>query len=111
MLLRYCETPLGVPSSDRRLAAQRVQNRRIVTGVSLRVRMVDHIGAFKRGSHSCDGRVDMAENPEHPRGESQDGYSGVLTGRARSHLVGFRTCVEHIERAFDRLAGLDACAP
>ena len=50
----------------------------------------------------------MAENPEHPRGESQDGYSGVLTGRARGHLVGFRTCVEHFERAFDRLAGLGA---
>ena len=50
VLLRYGETALRVGLSNCRLAAQSMQNRRIVPCVSVRVRMVDRVGAFKRGS-------------------------------------------------------------
>ena len=69
--------------------------------------MLDRVGAFKRGSHSCDRLVDIAENPEHPRHEGQHGHSGVLAGCPSSHPVGLLTCAEHLDSAFERLAGLD----
>ena len=44
------------------LAAQSVKNGRIVTSVSLCVRMSDGIGTLKGGSHSRDRHVDVAED-------------------------------------------------
>src|SRR4029077_8341593 len=71
VLLRYGETALRVGLSNCRLAAQNTQNRRIIPGVSVRVRMVDRVGAFKRGCYFVDRPVDLSEDPKHPRHESQ----------------------------------------
>src|SRR5262245_54659974 len=107
MLLRHRMTPLRVTSCDRRFAAQRMQNRRIVPSEALRVSMMDHVRTFKCISHLCNGSVDIAENPEHPRHESHDGHASVLAGRPSSYLVGFPTCAEHLSGVFDCLAGFD----
>src|SRR6266516_4317581 len=111
VLLRYGETALRVGLSNCRLAAQSMQNRRIIPGVSVRVRMVDRLGALERGSHSCDRPVDIAENPKHPRHEGQHGHSGILSGCPSSHPVGFLTYTKYLNSAFDRLAGLDDASP
>jgi hypothetical protein len=69
--------------------------------------MVRRIGPFQRGSHSCDRPIDIAENPENPRHEGLHGHSSVLASCPSSHPVGVLTCAEHLDSAFDRLAGFD----
>src|SRR6516164_8658396 len=100
-------TTISVGLSDRWLTAQSVKNRSIVPDESLRVRIVDRVGTFKCVSHSCNGRVDIAEHPEHPRHEGQDGHASVLADRAGSYLLGFLTCSEQPGSAFDHLSGIN----
>jgi len=69
--------------------------------------MLNRVSTFKRGSHLRDRPVHMAENPEYPRPEGQHGHSSILAGCPSSHLVGVLTCVEYLDSAIDRLAGLD----
>src|SRR5450756_1186973 len=107
VLLRYGETALRVALSDCRLAAQTVENSGIIPGVSVRVRMLDRVRAFKRCGHSRNRLVDSAENPKHPRHENQDGHSSVLAGCPSSHSVGLLSCAEHLDSSFERLAGLN----
>jgi hypothetical protein len=70
------------------------------------VRVLDRVGAFKRGSHARDRFVDLAEKPEHPRFEYQHGHAGVLTGGPRGQSVGLLACAEHLDGAFELLSGL-----
>src|SRR5215471_6777757 len=91
VLLRYGEAALRVGVSNCRFTAQSMQDGRIVPGVSVRVRMLDRVGAFKRGAHSRNRLVDLAESPEHPRHEGQHGHSSILAGCPSSHLVGLLT--------------------
>ena len=67
VLLGYRKTTLGVTLRDDRLAAQSVKNGGIIPGVSVRMRVLDGISAFKRGFHSRNGLVGVAENPKAPR--------------------------------------------
>jgi hypothetical protein len=107
VLLGHVETTLRIALSDCRLAAQSVENRGIIPGVSVRVRMLDSVGAFKRGGHTRNRFVDLAENPKHPRHEDQNGHSSVLAGCSSTHSVGLRTCAEHLYSSFECLAGLN----
>src|SRR5260370_36017882 len=69
--------------------------------------MLDRIGTFKRGGHSRNGVIHLAENPKHPRHENQHGHSSVLAGCPSSYSVGLLTCVEQLDSAFERLTGFD----
>src|SRR5262249_54661925 len=102
-----CETALRVTLSNCGFTAQRMQNRRVVPGVSVCMRMLNRIGAFKRGTQLCDSPVDETQNPEHPRHEGQHGDSSVLAGCPSGHLVDLLTDAEYLDGALDRLAGFD----
>jgi len=69
--------------------------------------MADRVGSLKRRSHSRDRLVDLAENPRHPRHESQYGHPGILASRPSSDSIGLLTCIEQLQSVFKHLAGLN----
>src|SRR5262249_12873367 len=103
--LGYGEAALRVTLCDCRLAAQSMEDRGIIPGISVRVCMATRVGAYERSSHSTPRLIDVAENPRHPRHEYQHGNSSILADCPSSNSVGFLTCVEQLDSALERFAG------
>src|SRR5262245_40048168 len=97
MLFGERQTTLCMALRNRWLAAQSVENRRIVTSVCLRMRMFDAGGPLKGCSHPCDCRVDVPKKPESPRHQRQVRYSCILAGRASGHPIRLAARVERLK--------------
>src|SRR4029078_11248040 len=106
VLLRYGETTLGIALRDDRLSAQGVKSGGIVPSVSVRMRVLDRISAFKRGFHSRNGLVGVAENPEHPGHKHEHGDASILAAHPGRNPVRLLTRADHLESALERVAGV-----
>src|SRR5262249_25632576 len=91
---------------NRWLAAQSVKNRRIITSVCVRVRMFDAGGPLKGCNHPWAGGADAAKRPESPRNRRQVRHSCILASRASGQPVRLVACVERLNGALDRFAGI-----
>src|SRR5205085_4195291 len=89
VLLRQDATALGMALRNRQLAAQGMQNRSVVAGVGLRMRMTDSVGTLHGGIHACDCRINVTKQPENPRHQREIGYTGILAGRTGGQSLVF----------------------
>ena len=68
-------TPAGRVAAATGRYFQGVENGGIIPGVSVSMRVLDRISAFKRSFHSRNRLVGVAENPKHPGHKHQHGHA------------------------------------
>src|SRR4051812_32210119 len=105
MLLRQGDTALGITLRYQELAAESLENARIIACVCLRMRMANGIGALNCSVHSHNGRIVAAKQPEWPRHQRKVGHAGILAGHTRCQSILLAARLEGFESPFDRFLG------
>lgn len=105
MFLGKGDATFGMTLRDQELAAKRVKNACVVTGIRLGMRMTYSVCAPNGSVHSHNCRIGLAEQPERPRHQRQVRHAGILAGRTRRQPVVLAARLERFIGASNRFMG------
>src|ERR1700730_538235 len=105
VFLRQGDTSFCVALRSHELAPESVQNRCIITSISLRMRMADGVSSLNGAAYSGHCRIGLTEQPECPRHQGHVSHAGILAGGTRRQSVFLAARVERFEGPFDYFVG------